>query len=96
MTTRRPCRPLRVERDDCLWFVSTRTVEERFWLLALLCAEDRSERNRQTRRALDRFERRADKRIAKLVRRANAERGPIEPPARDGGSKLGGSASGHR
>lgn len=62
-----------------LWFVSSRTIEERFWLLPLLDAGKRQKCNRATRRALDRFERRNDKRIARLVARVNAMRGPYQP-----------------
>jgi len=77
-TQRRRCRPLRVENDDTLWFVSSRTIEERFWLHPLLTCGFKPP-NRRARRACDKLSQRADKRLAKTVRRANATRGPLQP-----------------
>lgn len=71
------CRPLRVERDEVLWLVTNRTVEERFWFLPLLVA-GLEHKNRRLRRTLDAYERGHDKRIEKLVARVNAERGPYQ------------------
>jgi REP element-mobilizing transposase RayT len=77
-THRRRCRPLRVENDQYLWFVSSRTIEERFWLHPLLtCAFKPT--NRKTRRLCEKLNQRADKRLAKVVQRANAMRGPFQP-----------------
>lgn len=78
MATHHRCRPLRVESSEILWFVSTRTIEERFWLLALIDAGRESKHNRATRRAIARYERQTDKRVARLVARINASRGPYQ------------------
>jgi REP element-mobilizing transposase RayT len=78
ISSRRRCRPLRVENDEFLWFVSSRTIEERFWLHPLLtCAFKPT--NRKTRRLCEKLNKRADKRLAKVVQRANARRGPLQP-----------------
>jgi len=78
ISIRHRCRPLRVENDRFLWFVSSRTIEERFWLHPLLtCAFEPS--NHRVRRLCKKLERRADKRLAKIVQRANALRGPLQP-----------------
>ena len=77
-TCRRRCRPLRVENDQLLWFVSSRTVEERFWLHPLLTCAFKPN-NRKARRLCERLNKRVDNRLAKIVRRANAMRGPLQP-----------------
>jgi len=74
----RRCRPLRVENDQLLWFVSSRTIEERFWLHPLLTCAFKPN-NRKARRRCEKLNKRADKRLAKIVQRANALRGPLQP-----------------
>ena len=74
----RRCRPLRVENDDTLWFITSRTIEERFWLHPLLTSAFKPA-NRKARRLCERLERRVDKRLEKLVNRANSMRGPMQP-----------------
>lgn len=74
-TPKRRSRPLRVERSDALLFVTSRTVEERFWLHPLLsCAAE--PRNRKARRALAQLDRRCLKRYVRLAREANRRSGP--------------------
>lgn len=75
----RRCRPLRVERDDTLWFVTCRTIEERFWLHPLI-SSGLEPPNRRTRRAVAGFAAKADRRFARMAARANARRGPLQPP----------------
>jgi hypothetical protein len=74
----RRSRPLRVESNDVVWFVSTRVIEERFWLHPIL-ASGLQPRNRSARRLCERLERHFDKRIARWVARANERRGPYQP-----------------
>jgi REP element-mobilizing transposase RayT len=77
-TPRRRCRPLRVERDDTLWFVTCRTIEERFWLHPLLtCGLEPP--NRKARRALKHLEQHADKRFGNLAKRSNDHKRPFAP-----------------
>jgi REP element-mobilizing transposase RayT len=75
---RRPSRPLRIENDSYLWFVTSRTIEERFWLHPLLTSAFKPA-NRQVRRLCERLEERLDRRLSKTVARANAMRGPLQP-----------------
>jgi hypothetical protein len=77
-TSKRRCRPLRVEDDDTLWFITSRTIEERFWLHPLLTSAFKPA-NRQARRLCENLERGIDKRLIKLVNRANSLRGPLQP-----------------
>ena len=73
-----PCRPLRVERDDVLLFITNRTIEERFWFHPLLtCGLEPP--NRRARRALRGLERHAKKRYARLAILANARKKPYAP-----------------
>ncbi|RLB52108.1 MAG: hypothetical protein DRJ42_15635 [Deltaproteobacteria bacterium] len=75
---RRRSRPLRLEQDEHLWFITTRTIEERFWLHPLLTT-GLEPPNRKARRACDRFKRRCAKRWVRLARRANARKKPMAP-----------------
>jgi REP element-mobilizing transposase RayT len=77
-TARRRCRPLRVERDDTLWFVTCRTIEERFWLHPLLTCGMRPP-NRKARRALEHLEQHADKRFAHMAKLANQRKRAFAP-----------------
>lgn len=72
------CRPLRVERDDVLWFVTCRTVEERFWLHPLVSAGLEPPTG-SAKKELLRLERHADRRIASMVRSANARKRKFAP-----------------
>jgi REP element-mobilizing transposase RayT len=69
---------LRVERDDILWFVTCRTIEERFWLHPII-ASGLHPSNRSARRKVTRLSGHADKRFLAMVRRANARKGPLQP-----------------
>jgi len=71
------CRPLRRESDDCPWFVTTRVIEERFWLHPILSCGAKPV-NREARRACAHLERHSDKRLAQFVKRTNARRRPNE------------------
>jgi REP element-mobilizing transposase RayT len=75
---RRRSRPLRIENDEFLWFVTSRTIEERFWLHPLLTSAFMPA-NHQARRVCKALERQADRRLAKIIQRANAMRGPLQP-----------------
>ena len=74
----RRCRPLRHEQDERPWFITTRTIEERFWLHPLLTMGLKPV-GRRARRACARLEARCDKRFVKLARQANARKRPMEP-----------------
>jgi REP-associated tyrosine transposase len=74
----RRSRPLRVESNDVVWFVTTRTIEERYWLHPLL-ANGAQPRNRAARRMCAHLERRLDKRLQRWVTRANERRRPHQP-----------------
>lgn len=91
---RRRCRPLRVENDHTLWFITSRTIEERFWLHPLLtsCFKPAS---RQARRLCERLQRQADKRLVNMVNRANSMRGPLQPKLTLGDAKriVGGTVA---
>jgi REP element-mobilizing transposase RayT len=71
-------RPLRVESNEVLWFVTCRVIEERFWLHPIL-SSGLAPQNRKARRACASLEGHADKRLTTLVRNANARRGPFQP-----------------
>ena len=77
-TDKRRCRPLRVENDNTLWFITSRTIEERFWLHPLLTSAFKPA-NRQARRLCERLEAGIDRRLIKVVSRANSMRGPLQP-----------------
>ena len=72
---RRRTRPLRKERSDVLLFVTSRTIEERFWLRPLVTA-GAEPLNRKAKRALKRLDRLCDRRYEKLAKQANAPSGP--------------------
>ena len=75
---KRRSRPLRVERDDVLIFVTNRTVEDRFWLHPLLtCAAQPL--NGKARRVLKALDRQNLKHFDRLAERANARSGPHSP-----------------
>lgn len=74
----RRSRPLRIENDQYLWFVSSRTIEERFWLHPLLTSAF-TPTNRHARRLCEKLQARVDKKLSKIVSRANALRGPLQP-----------------
>lgn len=72
------CRPLRIEQPAALWFVTTRTIEERFWLHPILsCGLDSG--NRAVRQTSKRLERLYHRRVVALVQSANARMGPHQP-----------------
>ena len=75
---RRRTRPLRKERSDVLLFVTSRTIEERFWLHPLVTAGTEPV-NRKAKHALRRLDRLCDRRYEKLARQANARSGPHSP-----------------
>lgn len=75
---KRRSHPLRVERDDVLLFITSRTVEERFWLHPILSC-GLTPVNRKARRCLARFERLCSKRFERLAKEANARSGPYSP-----------------
>jgi hypothetical protein len=77
--SKRRSRPLRVESNDHLWFVTTRTIDALFWLHPMLTSGMRPP-NRKARRVLEAMEDRFDKRLAKLVERANERLGPYQAP----------------
>ncbi len=66
----RRSRPLRLEDPETYWFVTSRTLEQVFWLHPLLCSALRPV-NREARRQVARKRGRLDERLAKLVRRRN-------------------------
>lgn len=80
-TPKRRCRPLRVERDDVLWFISNRTVEARFFLHPLLCSAGLP-LCRKARRLAKSLERHTDSKLDKLITKANKTRGPFQPKLR--------------
>jgi len=78
VTHRRRCRPLRVENDQHLWFVSSRTIEERFWLHPLLTSAFQPP-NRKARQQCEKLTQRVDRRLAKIVQSANSMRSELQP-----------------
>ena len=75
---RRRTRPLRKERSDVLLFVTSRTIEERFWLHPLVTAGAEPV-NRKAKHALKRLDRLCRRRYEKLAKQANARSGPHSP-----------------
>ena len=71
-------RPLRHERSDVLHFVTSRTIEERFWLHPLLTAGAEPP-NRKAKRVLKSIERLCDRRYARLAKQMNARAGKYSP-----------------
>ncbi|MDH5671724.1 MAG: hypothetical protein OEZ06_06215 [Myxococcales bacterium] len=71
-------RPLRRESNDHLWFVTCRIIEGRFWLHPILTSAIEPP-NHKARRAAKAMMRHLDKRLGKLVERANAQSGPNQP-----------------
>lgn len=75
----RRCRPLRIEEPAAIWFVTTRTIEERFWLHPILtCGSSRL--NHHARRVCKRLDLLYHRRVVKLVDAANRRMGPHQPP----------------
>ena len=74
----RRSRPLRREDDSVLWFVTCRVIEERFVLHPILSAGLQPP-NRHARRALEHLQQRRDKRLATVIKKGNARRGPFQP-----------------
>jgi len=71
-------RPLRIEREGQLYFVTTRTIEARFWLHPFLtCGLKLSSRG--DRRAAATLDRAYDKRVKRMVSDANRRMGPHQP-----------------
>lgn len=75
--SKKRCRPLRRESDERPWFVSTRVIEERFWLHPILTCGAKP-LNRNAARFCAHLQRHSDKRLMKFVQRANARRRPHE------------------
>jgi len=80
-------RPLRIERDDVPFFVSSRTVEARLLLFPLVADASHAQRDRSSRRCFAAYERRTEGKIRSLVRRANAQRKPYQPELSVGTAK---------
>ncbi len=76
--TRPPCRPLRIEQPGALWFVTTRTIEERFWLHPILSC-GLAGLNRHGQRMTKKLERLYHQRVVKMVHAANRRMGPHQP-----------------
>ncbi|NOY91472.1 MAG: hypothetical protein GXP55_09700 [Deltaproteobacteria bacterium] len=74
----RRCRPLRLERDEVLWFVTCQTNEERFWLHPLVSC-GLTPPNRRARRPLEAMQRQAARRIDEMVKDANRWKRPLSP-----------------
>jgi REP element-mobilizing transposase RayT len=72
------CRPLRIEQAGALWFVTTRTIEERFWLHPILSC-GLSGLNRRGQRLTKTLERLYHQRITNMVRAANRRMAPHQP-----------------
>ncbi|MEZ4252401.1 MAG: hypothetical protein R3B99_29675 [Polyangiales bacterium] len=75
---RRRCRPLRCEEPERLFFVTTRTLEEVFWLHPLLCSEMKPV-NREARRAVEARRARLRKKLERVVAAANRRRPDNQP-----------------
>jgi REP element-mobilizing transposase RayT len=76
---KRRSRPLRVESDGVLWFVTARVIEGRFVLHPIL-ANGLQPPNHKARRVLQAMQRHCEKRLAGQVKRANAQLGPYQAP----------------
>ena len=75
---RRRSRPLRCEEPERLFFVTTRTLEEVFWLHPLLCSRVKPE-NREARRVVDAKRSRLRTKLGRIVARANRRRPEHQP-----------------
>ncbi len=81
MPTAKPARrsrPLRCEDPEHLFFVTTRTLEEVFWLHPLLCSR-LAPVNREARRVVDAKRSRLRAKLARLVASANRRRPENQP-----------------
>lgn len=74
----RRSRPLRCEDPDQLFFVTTRTLEEVFWLHPLLCSRLKPT-NRKARRVVATRRERLRAKLGRLVTRANRRRPACQP-----------------
>ena len=75
---RRRGRPLRQERPDTLFFITSRTLNATLWLHPMV-ASGKEHANHQQRRVFQHYERRAERHLQRLVKRANETRGPYQP-----------------
>jgi REP element-mobilizing transposase RayT len=75
---RRPSRPLRIEEVGGFWFITTRTIEERFWLHPIL-SSGLTRLNRKGRTFAKSLERLYHRRVVKMVQAANRRMGPHQP-----------------
>ena len=75
---RRRSRPLRVEEPERLFFVTTRTLEEVFWLHPLLSSRLKPV-NREARRVVDAKRAKLRKKLERLVAGANRRRPENQP-----------------
>lgn len=75
---RRRSRPLRCEEEGGFWFITTRTIEERFWLHPIL-SSGLSRLNHKGRRFAKHLERLYHRRVVKMVNDANRRMGPHQP-----------------
>ena len=76
MPTAKPARrsrPLRCEEPEHLFFVTTRTLEEVFWLHPLLCSR-LAPTNREARRVVEAKRSRLRTKLERLVASANRRR----------------------
>jgi len=78
VSVKRRSRPLRLESDQHLWFVTSRVVEARYWLHPILSCGLKPP-NRAARRISRRHERLLDERLLRCISEANARRGPNQP-----------------
>ena len=81
MSTAKPARrsrPLRCEEPEHLFFVTTRTLEEVFWLHPLLCSR-LAPVNREARRVVDAKRSRLRAKLERIVASANRRRPENQP-----------------
>lgn len=77
--SKRRCRPLRIEQPAALWFITTRTIEERFWLHPIL-SSGLAPMNHRARRLANRLDRLYHRRVLAMVATANRRMGPHQAP----------------
>lgn len=75
---RRRSRPLRIEEAGGFWFISTRTIEERFWLHPIL-SSGLARLNHKGRRFAKHLERLYHRRVVQIVNNANRRFGQHQP-----------------
>jgi REP element-mobilizing transposase RayT len=71
-------RPLRIESEDHLFFVTSRTRDSVFWLHPLLCSS-LEPANRDARRVIESKRAQLDARLARMLAGANKRRPPEQP-----------------